>query len=68
MTKRLDDTGTSSPSTVSSTSNDPLSTQLTEIFKERQALQLRTQELERMVQKKEFPCERLNHSSFDLGS
>jgi len=45
MTKRLD-----TPTIIASqTQDDPLSNKLMEILKERNALQLRTQELERMV-------------------
>ena len=64
MTKRLDATATTtSSSTVPS--NDQLSNQLTEIFKEKQALQLRTQQLDRMVEG--FPYESMSQSVFDLG-
>lgn len=45
MTKRLD-----ASANVPSTTDDLLSNQLSEIFKEKQALQLRAQELERMVE------------------
>jgi hypothetical protein len=45
MTKRLD----TPPIIPSQPQNDPLSNKLMEILKERHALQLRTQELERMV-------------------
>ncbi len=45
MTKRLD-----TPTIIASqTQDDPLSNKLMEILKERHALQLRAQELERMV-------------------
>lgn len=49
MTQRLDTSAI--PSTTSTPSNDPLSSQLTEICKEKQVLQLRAQELEKMVEK-----------------
>ncbi len=45
MTKRFD----TPPIIASQPQNDPLSNKLMEILKERHALQLRTQELERMV-------------------
>lgn len=53
MTKRLDTPTTSS--TASPSSDDPLSSKLNEICKERQALQLRTQELEKMVEEWIYP-------------
>ncbi len=49
MTKRLDISEINSQ-----IHEDPLANKLTEILKERQALKLRTQELERMVQKNFF--------------
>jgi hypothetical protein len=50
MTKRLD---ILSP-IISEVQDDPLSNKLMEILKERHALQLRTQELERMVRRFSF--------------